>query len=185
MFVLGGDTDTRKTMRETVDFARDHRIDTLMLNILTPAPGTRQFAELDAEGRIFTRHWELYDGLHVVFMPAQIAPQELQVEVLRAYRRFYSTRRLARPSCHAALRRLRDHSWCWWFARFWRRQKENRAYLRSSSASTVPRPSPPGPPSRRPARSPEARGRAAGPALCRLPAARPDHRQTDKEKGEP
>ena len=130
MFVLGADTDSRDTVRRTLAFAREHRVDTLMLNVLTPAPGTRQFAELDAEGRIFTRRWELYDGLHVVFTPTQMEPHELQSEVLRAYRRFYSTRRWLAFCLTLRFARVRDHSWCWWFVRFWRRQKSNRAYLR-------------------------------------------------------
>ena len=130
MFVLGADTDTPATTRRTVEFARSHHIDTVMLNILTPAPGTRQFADLDAEGRIFTRRWELYDGLHVVFTPRQMAPHELQDGVLRAYRRFYSTRQLLAFVARLRPTRVRDHSWCWWFARYWSRQKSTRAYLR-------------------------------------------------------
>ena len=130
MFVLGADTDVPATTRRTVEFARSHHIDTVMLNILTPAPGTRQFADLDAEGRIFTRRWELYDGLHVVFMPRQLAPHELQDGVLRAYRRFYSTRQLLAFVARLRPTRVRDHSWCWWFARYWSRQKSTRAYLR-------------------------------------------------------
>ena len=130
MFVLGADTDTPTTTRRTVEFARSHQIDTVMLNILTPAPGTRQFADLDAEGRIFTKRWELYDGLHVVFTPQQMAPHELQDGVLRAYRRFYSTRQLLAFVARLRLTRVRDHSWCWWFARYWSRQKSTRAYLR-------------------------------------------------------
>ncbi len=130
MFVLGADTDSRDTVRRTLAFAREHRVDTLMLNILTPAPGTRQFDELDREGRIFTRRWELYDGLHVVFSPRQTTPHELQSDVLRAYRRFYSTRRLLALCLALRFARVRDQSWCWWFARFWRWQKGTRAYLR-------------------------------------------------------
>ena len=130
MFVLGADTDTPATTRRTVEFARSHHIDTVMLNILTPAPGTRQFADLDAEERIFTRRWELFDGLHVVFTPRQMAPHELQDGVLRAYRRFYSTRQLLAFAARLRLTRVRDHSWCWWFSRYWSRQKSTRAYLR-------------------------------------------------------
>jgi len=41
--VLGADTDTVQTVRDTVKFAMKNRIDTVMLNILTPLPGTPQF----------------------------------------------------------------------------------------------------------------------------------------------
>ena len=50
MFVLGADHDTPDAMRETVKFAQKNKIDTVMLNILTPLPGTQQFEELDARG---------------------------------------------------------------------------------------------------------------------------------------
>ena len=89
------------TVRETVRFALEHGIDTLMLNILTPAPGTRQFADMEAEGRIFERDWRLYDGQHVVFTPQQLAPADLQADVLRGYARFYSLRRAASATSSA------------------------------------------------------------------------------------
>ena len=44
-----------------------------MLNILTPLPGTPQFQEIDEQGRIFDKRWELYDAHHVVFSPSDDA----------------------------------------------------------------------------------------------------------------
>ena len=81
MFVLGADTDNVQTVRDTVTFAIKNHIDTVMLNILTPLPGTPQFEELDAAGRIFDKRWELYDAHHVVFEPKLMTPYELQIEV--------------------------------------------------------------------------------------------------------
>ena len=106
MFVLGADSDSKQTVRDTVSFALKHHIDTVMLNILTPLPGTKQFADLDAEGRIFEKRWHLYDAHHVLFTPKQMSPYDLQREVLRGYMRFYSgasgsstCSRSASPSC--------------------------------------------------------------------------------------
>jgi anaerobic magnesium-protoporphyrin IX monomethyl ester cyclase len=130
MFVLGADTDTAETVRDTVDFARRHHIDTIMLNILTPGPGTMQFDQLDAEGRIFDKHWNLYDAQHVVFVPGQMAPVELQRETLRGYRRFYSRRRWLAYLVTLRINSLKEYSWFWWFLRSWRRDRGNRAYLR-------------------------------------------------------
>ena len=53
MFVLGADHDTPDPCATRSTFAMKNKIDTVMLNILTPLPGTQQFEELDAEGRIF------------------------------------------------------------------------------------------------------------------------------------
>ena len=130
MFVLGADTDDRLTVRKTVAFALRHRIDTLMLNILTPAPGTEWFTEMDSDGRIFDKRWDLYDGQHVVITPRRMAPAELQAEVLKAYARFYSTGRWLWYLVLLRWMSLRDHTWCWWFARRWARERGNRRYLK-------------------------------------------------------
>ena len=131
MFVLGADTDTVETVRDTAEFALEHRIDSLMLNILTPGPGTGQFGEMNAEGRIFDRRWELYDGQHVVFTPRQMTPRELQVEVLRGYARFYSSRRWLEELLALRRAELLVHSWGWLYARLWPRGRSNRAYMRT------------------------------------------------------
>lgn len=130
MFVIGADNDTADTVRKTVDFAIRHRIDTLMLNVLTPAPGTLQFEEMDAAGRIFTKDWALYDGQHVVFTPKGMEPAQLQREVQRGYRRFYSSRRWLAYLARLQLSSLWVHSWCWWFARSWHLDARNRAHMR-------------------------------------------------------
>jgi anaerobic magnesium-protoporphyrin IX monomethyl ester cyclase len=69
MFVLGADSDSVSTVRLTAQFALKHRVDSLMLNILTPGPGTGQLDEMRAEGRILDRPWDLYDGQHVGVPP--------------------------------------------------------------------------------------------------------------------
>ena len=130
MFVLGADTDTPATTRATVDFALAHGIDTLMLNILTPAPGTKQFADMEAEGRLFERDWRFYDGQHVVFTPRHVTPPDLQAEVLRGYARFYSLHRVLAHLARLRFAAVRDHAWCWWFARRWRWDPFNRVYLK-------------------------------------------------------
>ena len=62
MFVLGADSDDVQTVRDTVAFAIKNKIDTVMLNILTPLPGTRLYDEMAAEGRIIDHDWRNYDA---------------------------------------------------------------------------------------------------------------------------
>jgi anaerobic magnesium-protoporphyrin IX monomethyl ester cyclase len=131
MFVLGADSDDRDTMRRTVDFAVGRRIDTVMLNVLTPAPGTGWFEEVDAAGRIFDKRWQLYDGQHVVITPTRMEPAELQAAVLEGYARFYSPRQWLRCLLERRWLSLRDHTWCMWYARRWARNRGNREYLRA------------------------------------------------------
>jgi radical SAM superfamily enzyme YgiQ (UPF0313 family) len=131
MFVLGAETDDGQTMRRTIDFAIRHRIDTVMLNVLTPAPGTDWFTEVDEAGRIFDKRWQLYDGQHVVITPTHMEPSELQAAVLEGYARFYSPRQWLKCLVERRWLSLRDHTWCLWYARRWARGASNREYLRA------------------------------------------------------
>ena len=144
MFVLGADTDSVQTVRDTVTFAIKNRVDTVMLNILTPLPGTPQFEELDAAGRIFDKRWELYDAHHVVFEPKLMTPYELQMEVLRGYMRFYSLRTWLRYIfTFQFTKQLLFHGWGMVIIRNWRRDERNKAFIKALKRMW-PRPTPPG-----------------------------------------
>ncbi len=90
MFVLGGDDDSKKTILDTLKFAIKQRIDTIQMMILTPLPGTKVYEVLEAQKRIFTKDWSLYDGQHIVFKPKLLSARELQTSVMKAYAKFYS-----------------------------------------------------------------------------------------------
>ena len=144
MFVLGADTDDVQTVRDTVSFAKENKIDTVMLNILTPLPGTQQFEEMDEEGRIFDKRWELYDAHHVVFEPRRMTPYELQIETLRGYARFYSMRTwLKYVFSFQFTKRLLFHTWGMVIIRAWRRDERNKAFVQALRRMW-PRPTPPG-----------------------------------------
>lgn len=113
MFVLGGDSDDVQTIRETSRFARRHRINSVQFMVLTPLPGTRTFAELDAAKRIFERDWRLYDGQHVVFDPRRMSAAQLQREAWRAQERFYSVRECLKSyaSLHLEDGAIKTYAW--------------------------------------------------------------------------
>ena len=149
MFVLGADDDTEDSVRETVEFALRNQIDTVMLNILTPLPGTQQFADLDAEGRILERDWSFYDAQHIVFRPRHMSPSHLLRETLRANRRFYHAWRVLRSVGVVLWRRDRpswdrmlERGWLWWYARMWWRDPANRAYRRRLQGIVPAQPAP-------------------------------------------
>ena len=144
MFVLGADDDDVQTVRDTVTFAIKNKIDTVMLNILTPLPGTLQFREFDEAGRIFDKRWELYDAHHVVFEPARMTPYELQIEVLRGYMRFYSLRTWLRYIFTLQFtKQLLFHGWGMVIIRNWRRDARNQAFIKALKRKW-PRPTPRG-----------------------------------------
>ena len=90
MFVVGADNDTARTASDTVAFAKRYRIDSLMLNVLTPGIGTKQYEMMDGDNRVFEDRWQFYDGQHVIFAPQNMTASQLQTEVIDGYRRFYS-----------------------------------------------------------------------------------------------
>jgi radical SAM superfamily enzyme YgiQ (UPF0313 family) len=90
MFVLGGEDDNKASIWETLRFAVKEKIDTIQMSILTPFPGTKVHEELEKQNRIFSKDWSLYDGQHIVFTPKLLSARALQVNVLKAYAKFYS-----------------------------------------------------------------------------------------------
>jgi len=95
-FVFGMDHDTPEIFERTARFVVDAHIDLPRFAISTPFPGTPLYHRLDQEGRILTHNWELYDGQHVVFRPAQMSVKELQEGHERAWKYAYRWRSIAR-----------------------------------------------------------------------------------------
>lgn len=129
MFVFGADSDTVESLARTVDFAIEHGLNSAQFLALTPLPGTRQTAQFEAEGRIFTKNWSLYDGHHVVFWPKQMTPYELQEAILQAHKRFYSAKRIF--EINPKTPRYRKHQvQGYLMSRAWEHVRENREYLK-------------------------------------------------------
>ncbi len=89
-FVFGLDDDAPDVFLKTAEFAVQAGIDLPRFAVVTPFPGTPLFTRLEAEGRILTRDWELYDAQHVVFQPRNMSVEELQQGVEVAWKHAYS-----------------------------------------------------------------------------------------------
>ncbi len=94
MFVFGFDADTPDTIRSTLDFAIEKKIDTSQFAILTPLPGTELFDTLKRENRILDFQWDTFDGHHVKFKPTRFSLWELQKAQIIAHARFFAPRRV-------------------------------------------------------------------------------------------
>jgi hypothetical protein len=79
-----------------VEWAVGQGIETATFHILTPYPGTVTFQQMEAQGRILHRDWDLYDTRHVVFRPARLRAEALEAGYWRAYRDFYRWGNIAR-----------------------------------------------------------------------------------------
>jgi radical SAM superfamily enzyme YgiQ (UPF0313 family) len=109
-FVFGMDDDDKDVFRRTVDWAIDHGITTATFHVQTPYPGTRLYAQMEKEGRITTRNWDLYDTRNVVYKPTLLSPAALKEGYDWAYREFYRWPLIARASLsHGSLKHQAKH----------------------------------------------------------------------------
>src|SRR6185503_13599401 len=109
-FVFGMDDDDEDVFRRTVDWAIEQGITTATFHVMTPYPGTRLFARMQAQGRIVTRDWDLYDTRHVVYRPARLTAEALKDGYDWAYREFYRWPSIARGSlAHGTIKHQAKH----------------------------------------------------------------------------
>lgn len=97
-FVFGMDDDGPDVFDRTVEWAVANGVTTATFHIQTPYPGTRLYQTMEAEGRITSRNWDLYDTRHVVCRPARLTPEALKAGYDRAYRDFYTWRNVAQAA---------------------------------------------------------------------------------------
>jgi radical SAM superfamily enzyme YgiQ (UPF0313 family) len=109
-FVFGMDDDDADVFQRTVDWAVEAGITTATFHIQTPYPGTRLYAQMEQQGRIVTRNWDLYDTRHVVYRPARLTPEALESGYAWAYRQFYRWSSISRAAgSHDSLKHQAKH----------------------------------------------------------------------------
>jgi radical SAM superfamily enzyme YgiQ (UPF0313 family) len=89
-FVLGFDHDGPDVFARTVEWIEANRLECATFHILTPYPGTPLFRQLEREGRLLHRNWDLYDTAHVVHRPQRMSPEELAAGYAWCYRKLFS-----------------------------------------------------------------------------------------------
>lgn len=112
-FTFGMDNDTPDIFMKTARFAVEAHIDLPRFAIVTPFPNTGLYQRLEAEGRILTRNWELYDAQHVVFQPKLMTPQQLYSGHEQAWKHAYSYPSMAKRFLGSRIQPL-----VWWVANF-------------------------------------------------------------------
>lgn len=126
MFVVGCDEDTVQTVRETVRFCIEHKVDTVQFMVLTPLPGSRDYQQYARNERpLLSRRWDLYDGHHVLFEPRNMTSYELQIESMRAMRRFYSLGRVVGSFLRGEMTNAVIRAIGWRTVRAWHKQADN------------------------------------------------------------
>jgi radical SAM superfamily enzyme YgiQ (UPF0313 family) len=109
-FVFGLDADDPDVFQRTVDWAVRNSLTTCTFHILTPYPGTRLFAKMEAQGRILHRDWDRYDTRQVVYKTVGLTADELKQGYDWAYKSFYSWGNILKASLgHDALKHSLKH----------------------------------------------------------------------------
>jgi len=101
-FVLGFDHDRKDVFTRTAAWIEENRLECATFHILTPYPGTPLFRQMEAEGRLLHRDWDLYDTAHAVFRPRDMSPEELEQGYAWIYQRLFS---------HVSIWRRRPADW--------------------------------------------------------------------------
>lgn len=97
-FVFGMDDDDESVFDRTVEWAIEQGIETATFHILTPYPGTALYKRMQAEGRMTTSNWDLYDTRHTVFRPKHLTTKTLNAGYWHAYQEFYRWKNIIRSS---------------------------------------------------------------------------------------
>jgi radical SAM superfamily enzyme YgiQ (UPF0313 family) len=94
------DTDTVESLKETVKLAAEAQLEFAQFSRLTPLPGTAQWKQFQAEGRLTETDWSKFNFQHVCYLPKQMTADDLNKSVSEAWHEFYSysntSRRLLR-----------------------------------------------------------------------------------------
>ena len=90
MFIVGADTDTKETIRQTAEYAIKNKIDTVQFTYIVPLPGTKMTRRFERENRVVSHQWHLYDGHHVLVRSNGMQVGELIESAENAWLSFYS-----------------------------------------------------------------------------------------------
>jgi radical SAM superfamily enzyme YgiQ (UPF0313 family) len=89
LFIFGDDEFQKGDGARVAAFVRRTGLAGVLIQPLTPFPGTDLFQEMKSEKRILHERWSEYDG-KIVFQPRNLSPAELTGEIYDCYRKVYS-----------------------------------------------------------------------------------------------
>ncbi|MFZ2447718.1 MAG: radical SAM protein [Syntrophobacteraceae bacterium] len=107
-FVFGYDTEQKSIFDSTLAFLKQNKVPAAYFNILTPHKGTPLYDRMDNEGRLIDPdNISRWPGIICYIKPKNSTPRELEKNVRRMYKEFYSLKsifsRLPFPSSQSDL----------------------------------------------------------------------------------
>jgi len=91
LFIMGADNHTKGVGDRLADFVINHDIHGVLIQSMYFVPGTPSYES--HKERLIHTNWSKYNG-NVVHFPENIAPYDLQLEIIHASRKIYSGKRL-------------------------------------------------------------------------------------------
>jgi radical SAM superfamily enzyme YgiQ (UPF0313 family) len=97
-FVFGYDEDTQETIRQSLEFAMEAKLEIANFNPLTPTPGSPLYERLKREKRLLFPEWWVdpnYRYGDPIFVPKSISPEDFSQKCFEAKKMFYSWKSIA------------------------------------------------------------------------------------------
>jgi radical SAM superfamily enzyme YgiQ (UPF0313 family) len=93
-FIYGLEHDTPETFASTVAWAQERGLEAANFSVLTPYPGTRLCATMDAEDRVLSKDWSQYHALteEVLFRHKTLSSETLLEGTTWSWLKYYSWR---------------------------------------------------------------------------------------------
>lgn len=88
-FVFGMPGETRKTIEETIEFAKELDPTTVQFSTAVPYPGTEFYTYLVQEGYLKIKNWEQQVPLNPTYNYENLSAEDLKNAVRKAYRGYY------------------------------------------------------------------------------------------------
>ena len=87
-FIIGFPTESRESIRKTIDFAKEVDLDIVQFNSFTPLPGSPLYDTIGQYGT-FEDSWDKMNFVNAVFIPKGFERKELELIIQNAYKEFY------------------------------------------------------------------------------------------------
>lgn len=87
-FIIGFPTETRESIKKTVDFARRADLDIVQFNSFTPLPGSPVYDTIGQYGK-FEDNWDRMNFVNPVFIPEGFDQKGLEKAIQDSYKKFY------------------------------------------------------------------------------------------------
>ena len=89
-FVLGFDSDTKETFKQTQEYIEESGLSDVQITILTAFPSTVLYEQLKKEGRLLANYWDRCTLFDVTFEPKNFSVEELEDEFQNLMTQVYS-----------------------------------------------------------------------------------------------